>query len=99
MRDAIQRVVMRGRETVAQAVDAFVTTVIVPRTTIDIHDRQPIEAFVTRIEMNPGTKTGVVWRHTEMADTFQANTSRHPIGDDMEGTGPVLLRWPAGPPA
>jgi len=50
------------------------------RTTIDIHDRQLIEAFVQRIEINPDAKTGVVILHTDVADAFKANSTRQPIG-------------------
>lgn len=52
------------------------------RTTIDIHDRQLIEAFVQRIEINPDAKTGVVFMNADVADAFKANSTRLPIGGE-----------------
>ncbi len=51
------------------------------RTTVDLQDRQMVEAFVQRIEINPETKTGEIILIADLADAFREGSTREPIGD------------------
>ncbi len=53
------------------------------RTTIDLKDRQMIEAFVQRIEVNPESKTGIVYVTPDLEDALKRGFTRGPIGDFM----------------
>lgn len=53
------------------------------RTTIDLKDRQMVEAFVDRIEINPEAKTGVVYLMADLEGALLRSSTRGPIGDYM----------------
>ena len=53
------------------------------RTTVDLKDRQMVEAFVDRIEINPEDKTGVVYLMADLESALQRSSTRGPIGDRM----------------
>lgn len=54
------------------------------RTTVDLHDRQLVESFVRRIEIDPETKTGVVYIAPDLKDALDHISTRQPIGERME---------------
>lgn len=51
------------------------------RTTIELQDRQLVEAFVDRIEIDPDKKTGVVYLLADLAGALLRGSTRGPIGD------------------
>ena len=51
------------------------------RTTVDLKDRQLVEAFVQRIEIFPETKTGVVVLHADLESAMQSCSTRVVGGD------------------
>jgi len=51
------------------------------RTDIDLKDRQMVEAFVQRIEINPEAKTGVVVMHGGLEKAYADGSTRLPGGD------------------
>ncbi len=51
------------------------------QSTIDLKDRQMIEAFVERIEIDPDTKTGVVYVMADLEGALKRGYTRGPIGD------------------
>jgi hypothetical protein len=51
------------------------------RNTIDLKDRQMVEAFVERIEINPETKTGVVYLLADLEGALLRSSTRGPIGE------------------
>lgn len=52
------------------------------RTMVDLQDRQIVEAFVQRIEINPEAKTGEIILIANLADAFRQGSTREPIGDE-----------------
>ncbi len=53
------------------------------RTEITLPDRQLVEAFVERIEINPEEKTGVVILAGGLENAYREGSTREPIGDFM----------------
>lgn len=51
------------------------------RNTIDLKDRQMVEAFVERIEINPETKTGVIYLLADLEGPLLRSSTRGPIGE------------------
>lgn len=66
------------------------------RTDVDLKDRQMIEAFVQRIEVNPEKKTGVVYLMADLENAFRVGSTRLPGGDRVVNRGKGLARtWPS----
>ena len=63
--------------------------------TIDLQDRQMVEAFVDRIEIDPDAKTGVVFI-ADLADAFREGSARKPSGDFMGTTERTSWGHPVG---
>jgi hypothetical protein len=51
------------------------------RTTIDLKDRQMVEAFVERIEINPETKNGVIYLLADLEGALLCSFTRLPLGE------------------
>jgi DNA invertase Pin-like site-specific DNA recombinase len=66
------------------------------RTDIDLADRQMIAAFVEKIEVNPETKTGVVYLHTGLERAFSDGSTRLPGGDFMGAFEIAFYGWKEG---
>jgi hypothetical protein len=58
------------------------------RTTVDLKDRQMVEAFVDRIEINPEAKTGVVYLMADLEGALLRSSTREPIGETVERNVP-----------
>ncbi|MFV0442545.1 MAG: recombinase family protein [Planctomycetaceae bacterium] len=69
---------------------------IATKPTVDLQDRQLVEAFVQRIEINPETKTGEVILITDLADAFREGSTRVPIGDFMGAHEWCFYGWKEG---
>jgi DNA invertase Pin-like site-specific DNA recombinase len=54
---------------------------LMTRTTVDLQDRQLVEAFVRRIEIEPETKTGTIVLVPDLKDALDHISTRRPIGD------------------
>ncbi len=54
------------------------------RATVDLKDRQLVEAFVQRTEVFPDTKTGIVVLHTDLESALQSCSTRVVGGDDPQ---------------
>ena len=66
------------------------------RTTIDLKDRQMVEAFVERIEINPETKTGVIYLLADLEGALLRSSTRGPIGDFMGAFEIAFYGWKEG---
>jgi DNA modification methylase len=66
------------------------------RTTVDLQDRQLVEAFVQRIEINPDAKTGEIILIADLADAFREGSTREPIGDFMGNHEWCFYGWREG---
>ncbi|RLS53628.1 MAG: hypothetical protein DWH91_14005 [Planctomycetota bacterium] len=54
------------------------------KTTVDLPDRQLVEAYVDRIEVFPDTKTGVIVMHADLRSFFESSSTRVVGGDDPQ---------------
>jgi len=54
------------------------------RATVDLKDRQLVEAFVQRIEVFPETKTGIVVLHADLESAMHSCSTRVVGGDDPQ---------------
>jgi len=66
------------------------------RTTVDLKDRQLVEAFVERIEINPEAKTGVVYVAADLEGALLRSSTRLPIGDFMGNHEWCFYGWREG---
>ena len=66
------------------------------RTTVDLKDRQMVEAFVERIEINPEAKTGVVYLMADLEGALLRSSTRLPIGDFMGNHEWCFYGWREG---
>jgi DNA invertase Pin-like site-specific DNA recombinase len=66
------------------------------RTTVDLKDRQMVEAFVERIEINPEAKTGVVYLMADLEGALLRSSTRGPIGDFMGNHEWCFYCWKEG---
>ena len=66
------------------------------RNTIDLKDRQMVEAFVERIEINPETKTGVIYLLADLEGALLRSSTRGPIGDYMGAHEWCFYGWKEG---
>ena len=66
------------------------------RTDNDLKDRQMIEAFVERIEIDPDTKTGVVYVAADLEGALKRGITRGPIGDFMGAHEWCFYGWKEG---
>ena len=66
------------------------------QSTIDLKDRQMIEAFVERIEIDPDTKTGVVYVMADLEGALKRGYTRGPIGDYMGNHEWSFYGWREG---
>ena len=57
------------------------------RTEITLPDRQLVEAYVERIEIDPDPKTGVVILAGGLENAYREGSTRLPIGDEKDGPG------------
>ena len=53
------------------------------KSSIEPEDRELIHAFVDRIEINPETKTGVIYLPADLENAWLRGSTRQPIGDFM----------------
>ncbi len=53
---------------------------LVIRNTVDLSDRQMVEVFVERIEINPETKTAVIYLLTDLEEALRRSSTRGPEG-------------------
>lgn len=65
------------------------------RTTFELQDRQLVEAFVDRIEVNPETKTGVVYIASDLEEALDRST-RVPMRDFMGNHEWCFYGWREG---
>ncbi|GIX05017.1 MAG: hypothetical protein KatS3mg114_0886 [Planctomycetaceae bacterium] len=63
---------------------------------VDLQDRQLVEAFVQRIEINPEAKTGEIILIADLADAFREGSTREPIGDFMGAHEWCFYGWKEG---
>jgi DNA invertase Pin-like site-specific DNA recombinase len=63
---------------------------------IDLQDRQLVETFVQRIEVNPETKTGEVILISDLADAYREGSTRVPRGDFMGAHEWCFYGWKEG---
>lgn len=62
-----------------------------------LQDRQLVEAFVRRIEIEPETKTGTIVLVPDLKDALDYISTRRPIGDGMGSrVERVGFRWRRG---
>ena len=81
----------------AWANDQFATLdQMAPRANVGLKDRQLVEAFVERIEIDPDTKTGVVVIAADLETAMQAGFTREPIGDYMGAHEWCFYGWKEG---
>ena len=66
------------------------------RTTVDLQDRQLVEAFVRRIEIEPETKTGTIVLVPDLKDALDYISTRRPIGDMMGCFELAFYGWKEG---
>jgi len=66
------------------------------RTTVYMKDRQMVEAFVDRIEINPESKTGVVYLLADLEGALLRSSTRLPIGDFMGAFEIAFYGWREG---
>src|SRR5690606_11030066 len=66
------------------------------RTTVDLKDRQLVEAFIERIEINPETKTGVIYLLADLEGALLRSSTREPIGDFMGAFEISFYGWKEG---
>ncbi|MFN4260883.1 MAG: DNA methyltransferase [Gemmataceae bacterium] len=66
------------------------------RTDIDLADRQMLAAFVEKIEVNPDTKTGMVYLHAGHEQAFADGSTRLPGGDFMGAFEIAFYGWKEG---
>jgi hypothetical protein len=77
----------------AWANDQFATLdQMAPRANVDLKDRQLVEAFVERIEIDPDMKTGVVVIRADLETAMQAGFTREPIGEFRVKNGEKSVR-------
>ena len=66
------------------------------RTSVDLKDRQLVAAFVQRIEIDPETKTGVIFIAADLEQAFRQISTRVPIGDFMGNHEWCFYGWREG---
>jgi hypothetical protein len=69
---------------------------LMTRTTVDLQDRQLVEAFVRRIEIEPETKTGTIVLVPDLKDALDHISTRRPIGDFMGAFEICFYGWLEG---